>query len=113
MKRAGDKWNEVYARLEAEYMNLQNPVRTANRFGVEEIIDPANTRSIPIDVSPIKISRTQFLTDYITSSLFFLNFLKTSRSEIMGSAEKNLFFYSFNKRFINNILLNSRSSLLV
>ena len=46
LKRAGDKWGEVYARLEAEYMNLQNPVRTANRFGVEEIIDPANTRSL-------------------------------------------------------------------
>ena len=44
LKKAGDKREEVYAKLEAEYMNLQNPVRTANKFGVEEIIDPADTR---------------------------------------------------------------------
>ncbi|KAF1811448.1 propionyl-CoA carboxylase beta chain [Eremomyces bilateralis CBS 781.70] len=46
LKRAGDKKPEVYAHLEAEYMNLQNPVRTANRFSIEEIIDPADTRSV-------------------------------------------------------------------
>jgi acetyl-CoA carboxylase carboxyltransferase component len=46
LKRAGDKRDEVYARLEAEYMNLQNPVRTANNFGIEEIIDPAKTRPL-------------------------------------------------------------------
>lgn len=27
-------------------MNLQNPVRTANKFGIEEIINPENTRSL-------------------------------------------------------------------
>lgn len=46
LKRAGGNRNEVYARLEAQYMNLQNPIRTANKFGIEEIIDPANTRSL-------------------------------------------------------------------
>ncbi|KAK5175519.1 uncharacterized protein LTR77_000658 [Saxophila tyrrhenica] len=46
LKKAGDKRDEVYAQLEAEYLNLQNPVRTANKFGVEEIIDPADTRSL-------------------------------------------------------------------
>lgn len=46
LKKAGDKRDEVYARLEAEYLNLQNPVRTANKFGIEEIIDPADTRSL-------------------------------------------------------------------
>lgn len=46
LKKAGDKRDEVYAKLEAEYMNLQNPVRTANKFGVEEIIDPADTRTV-------------------------------------------------------------------
>jgi acetyl-CoA carboxylase carboxyltransferase component len=46
LKKAGDKRDELYARLEAEYMNLQNPVRTANKFGVEEIIDPAKTRTL-------------------------------------------------------------------
>jgi len=46
LKKAGDKRDEVYARLEAEYMNLQNPVRTANKFGIEEIIDPAKTRPL-------------------------------------------------------------------
>ncbi|KAG9244723.1 carboxyl transferase [Calycina marina] len=33
-----------YKELEEEYTRLMNPVRTANAFGVEEIIDPANTR---------------------------------------------------------------------
>ncbi len=46
LKNAGEKRNELYARLEAQYMNLQNPVRTANKFGIEEIIDPADTRSL-------------------------------------------------------------------
>ena len=46
LKKAGDRRDEVYAQLEAEYMNLQNPVRTANKFGIAEIIDPADTRSL-------------------------------------------------------------------
>ena len=33
-----------YKDLEDEYRRLMNPVRTANHFGVEEIIDPADTR---------------------------------------------------------------------
>lgn len=33
-----------YAELDNEYRRLMNPVRTANAFGVEEIIDPAYTR---------------------------------------------------------------------
>ncbi|KAK8078487.1 hypothetical protein PG996_004657 [Apiospora saccharicola] len=37
---------ELYKRLEAEYEGLMNPVRTANAFGVEEIIDPADTRGV-------------------------------------------------------------------
>jgi acetyl-CoA carboxylase carboxyltransferase component len=35
-----------YKELEEEYARLMNPVRTANAFGVEEIIDPAITRQI-------------------------------------------------------------------
>jgi acetyl-CoA carboxylase carboxyltransferase component len=35
-----------YKELEAEYTRLMNPVRTANAFGVEEIIDPAVTRQV-------------------------------------------------------------------
>lgn len=46
LKRAGDNWKEVYQQLEAEYVNLQNPIRVANKFHVEEIIDPADTRSL-------------------------------------------------------------------
>ena len=33
-------------KLYAEYTRLQSPVRTANAFGVEEIVDPAVTRPI-------------------------------------------------------------------
>jgi acetyl-CoA carboxylase carboxyltransferase component len=35
-----------YAELEEEYRRFMNPVRTANAFGVEEIVDPAETRTI-------------------------------------------------------------------
>ncbi|KAE8824075.1 hypothetical protein HRS9139_09257 [Pyrenophora teres f. teres] len=42
-KEARDK---RYAELENEYKRLMNPVRTANAFGVEEIIDPAFTRRV-------------------------------------------------------------------
>ncbi|OQN96083.1 hypothetical protein B0A48_17883 [Cryoendolithus antarcticus] len=37
---------ELRQKLEAEYEGLMNPVRTANAFGVEAIIDPADTRSV-------------------------------------------------------------------
>ncbi|KAI3338001.1 ClpP/crotonase [Ustulina deusta] len=46
-KEGGQKMvDELYAKLEAEYNALMNPVRTANGFGVEQIIDPADTRSV-------------------------------------------------------------------
>ncbi|RAH47588.1 acyl-CoA carboxylase subunit beta [Aspergillus brunneoviolaceus CBS 621.78] len=35
-----------YRKLEEEYRRLMNPVRTANAFGVEEIIDPKDTRKV-------------------------------------------------------------------
>ncbi|KAE8154122.1 alpha subunit of putative methylmalonyl-CoA decarboxylase [Aspergillus avenaceus] len=37
---------ELYSELEEEYRRLMNPVRTANAFGVEEIIDPKDTRKV-------------------------------------------------------------------
>lgn len=42
-KEARDK---RYTELENEYKRLMNPVRTANAFGIEEIIDPAFTRRV-------------------------------------------------------------------
>ncbi|KAJ5350421.1 hypothetical protein N7541_008148 [Penicillium brevicompactum] len=39
------KKQELYRELEEEYQRLMNPVRTANAFGIEEIIDPKDTRS--------------------------------------------------------------------
>jgi acetyl-CoA carboxylase carboxyltransferase component len=41
-----EKRDARYAELESEYKRLMNPVRTANHFGVEEIIDPAYTRRV-------------------------------------------------------------------
>jgi acetyl-CoA carboxylase carboxyltransferase component len=35
-----------YTELDAEYRRLMNPVRAANAFGVEQIIDPKDTRSV-------------------------------------------------------------------
>lgn len=51
LKRAGleggpEKAKELYDKLEKNYTRLMNPVRTANAFGVEEIIDPAVTRPV-------------------------------------------------------------------
>ncbi|KAM3068930.1 hypothetical protein ACMFMF_008896 [Clarireedia jacksonii] len=50
LKAAGaegeEKRKERYKELETEYLRLMNPVRTANAFGVEEIIDPAVTRRL-------------------------------------------------------------------
>lgn len=43
---ATGKREERYKELEEDYTRLMNPVRTANAFGVEEIIDPAVTRQI-------------------------------------------------------------------
>ncbi|CAG8896008.1 unnamed protein product [Penicillium egyptiacum] len=40
------KKEERYQELEEEYLRLMNPVRTANAFGVEEIIDPKDTRKV-------------------------------------------------------------------
>jgi len=40
------KKEERYRELEEEYLRLMNPVRTANAFGVEEIIDPKDTRGV-------------------------------------------------------------------
>lgn len=37
---------KLYAELEKDYLRLMNPIRTANAFGVEEIVDPADTRPI-------------------------------------------------------------------
>ncbi|KAI9929861.1 hypothetical protein MW887_011667 [Aspergillus wentii] len=38
------KKEERYRELEEEYLRLMNPVRTANAFGIEEMIDPKDTR---------------------------------------------------------------------
>ena len=35
-----------YAEMDQEYRRLMNPIRTANAFGAEEIIDPAKTRPL-------------------------------------------------------------------
>lgn len=45
-KEGKGKRDERYAELENEYKRLMNPVRTANHFGIEEIIDPAYTRQV-------------------------------------------------------------------
>lgn len=37
---------ERYSELQTTYRRLMNPVRTANHFGIEEIIDPAKTRQV-------------------------------------------------------------------
>ena len=44
-EKSGRK-EERYRELEEEYLRLMNPVRTANAFGVEEIIDPKDTREV-------------------------------------------------------------------
>jgi len=43
---AEGKKKELYTQLDDEYRRLMNPIRTANAFGVEEIIDPAHTRRV-------------------------------------------------------------------
>lgn len=44
-EKVGNK-EERYSELEEEYLRLMNPVRTANAFGVEEMIDPKDTRGV-------------------------------------------------------------------
>ncbi|KAI0104295.1 ClpP/crotonase [Nemania sp. FL0031] len=47
VKKGGQQLaDELHAKLEAEYNELMNPIRTANAFSIEQIIDPADTRSI-------------------------------------------------------------------
>ncbi|KAF2402648.1 propionyl-CoA carboxylase-like protein [Trichodelitschia bisporula] len=45
-KEGLEKRKERYRELDEEYRRLMNPVRTANNFGVEEIIDPVETRHL-------------------------------------------------------------------
>ncbi|KAH8722988.1 propionyl-CoA carboxylase beta chain mitochondrial precursor [Phaeosphaeriaceae sp. PMI808] len=45
-KEGKEKRAERYTELENEYNRLMNPVRTANHFGIEEIIDPAHSRRV-------------------------------------------------------------------
>lgn len=45
-KQGKEERDKKYKELEDEYNRLMNPVRTANAFGVEEIIDPAYTRRV-------------------------------------------------------------------
>ncbi|KAF2269611.1 ClpP/crotonase [Lojkania enalia] len=45
-KHGKEKRETRYKELENEYRRLMNPVRTANHFGIEEIIDPAVTRRV-------------------------------------------------------------------
>ena len=46
---ASGKREERDKELEEEYTRLMNPVRTANAFAIEEIIDPAVTRQIVVE----------------------------------------------------------------
>lgn len=46
-KAEGEKRRKaLYDELEHDYRRLMSPVRTANAFGIEEIIDPATTRPL-------------------------------------------------------------------
>ena len=45
-KGGREAWAAKYKELEDEYLRLMNPVRTANAFNIEEIVDPKDTRSI-------------------------------------------------------------------
>jgi acetyl-CoA carboxylase carboxyltransferase component len=45
-KEGVERRKERYRELEEEYRRLMNPVRTANAFGIEEIMDPAVTRPV-------------------------------------------------------------------
>jgi len=39
--------------LLAKFEQVRNPIKTAHSFGIEEIIDPRDTRSIVCEVSPM------------------------------------------------------------
>ncbi|KAH0191281.1 propionyl-CoA carboxylase, partial [Aureobasidium melanogenum] len=45
-KEGEEAMKKKYAELDTEYRRLMNPVRAANAFGVEQIIDPKDTRSV-------------------------------------------------------------------
>jgi acetyl-CoA carboxylase carboxyltransferase component len=45
-KEGEEGYKRRYKELEDEYVRLMNPVRTANVFNVEEIVDPKDTRRI-------------------------------------------------------------------
>ena len=45
-KGGREAWVQKYKELEDDYLRLMNPVRTANVFNVEEIVDPKDTRKI-------------------------------------------------------------------
>lgn len=45
-EKGEEAMKERYKELEVMYRRLMNPVRTANHFSVEEIIDPAKTRGL-------------------------------------------------------------------
>lgn len=45
-EKGPEAMKERYRELEQMYRRLMNPVRTANHFSVEDIIDPANTRGL-------------------------------------------------------------------
>ncbi|KAG0175306.1 hypothetical protein DFQ28_001836 [Apophysomyces sp. BC1034] len=46
LEAAGDKRNQVYEDLLAQYEDMRSPVRTAELFDIPEIIDPRDTRPI-------------------------------------------------------------------
>jgi len=46
LKKAGDSWKQIYQKLEAKYVNLQSPIRVANKLSIKELIDPADTRAL-------------------------------------------------------------------
>lgn len=63
---AEGKKQELYTSLEDEYRRLMNPIRTANAFGVEEIIDPAHTRRMASEWV------IHMYVPHVSLSLFFL-----------------------------------------
>ncbi|ORX45653.1 propionyl-CoA carboxylase [Hesseltinella vesiculosa] len=46
LEAAGDKRQEVYNRILAEYEVARSPVRTAEHFDIQELIDPRHTRPL-------------------------------------------------------------------
>jgi acetyl-CoA carboxylase carboxyltransferase component len=51
LKQIGEKYGpeavkKRYKELEDEYLRLMNPVRSAQPFNIEEIVDPKDTRKI-------------------------------------------------------------------